>query len=428
MAFGNNSTSDDALLKNLYSDDKVTKALFMKNKFMAMLPKNEEVPGRYFVNPLVVSSGQSRSAKFSVAQSMAALSGELVVDFQVPLIENHADATVASKLIAQTQTDKGSFLRAVALIADDQLINFGNDLSVSLYRTSDGSRGQIDASTTLSGATLVLKNAKDVLNFEVGMQLDLASANTGTTVKAYGSNNHGLYVSSVNYSAGSLTVGTSPTANSAAPAGGIQDAADGIPTAAAGDYIYVTGDKSLKLNGFQDWIPFGAVASNDSFLNVNRSANQVRLAGNYLDGTAGQSLVGTLEDAINQVGEQGGELTHFFMNYKQFGLLAKELVGKVQISKTPLDDEIGFESIAIVGSTGTVVCLPDRACPSNTICGVNLDTWELLSVGKAVHVWDEDGKVWLRSPSDSGMEIRFYSFCNLMCKDPRQNINVRVNP
>ena len=425
MAFGNTSTSDDALLKELYSDEAVQKALFVENKFFSMVPKNENAPGRHYIHPIVVGAGQSRSATFSTAQSMAGLTGEQIVDFQVGLLENHADANVQSKLIAQTSSDKGAFLKAVALIADDQLINFGNDVSVSLYRTSDGNRGQIDSTTTLASSSLKISPLKEVLNFEVGMQLDLASSKTASK-RAYGSNGHGLYVTAVDYVQGILTVGTSPVAGGTAC--NITDAADGIPTAQTGDFIFVTGDKGLKLNGFQDWIPYGGVASNDSFLGVNRSSNPVRLAGNWLDGTGGQSLVATLEDAISQVGEVGGKLDTMMCNYKQFSQLAKELVGKTQITKVSVDGELGYESIEIIGATGPVRVIPDRSCPSTLIAGMNLDKWELLSVGKAVHVWDEDGKVWLRSPTDSGMEIRFYSFCNLLCKSPRDNINIKVNP
>lgn len=427
MAFGNNSVSNDTLIKELYSDENVTNALFMKNKFHALLPTNEAVPGRHYVWPIIDGTGQGRSASFTVAQSMASLTGEIMHDFFVPLQENHADANVASKLIAQSSSDKGAFLKAVKLIADDQLINFGNDLAVSEYRTASGSRGRI-ANSSLSTSVISFVVPKDVLNFMVGMQLDLAAAEVSGGVKAYGSNSHGLYVIKVDYVACTITVGTLPSSSGAAC--NITDVADGIPTAAQNDYIFVRGDRNLKLNGFQDWIPYGGPLSGDSFLSVDRTSNPALLAGLWLDGTSGQSLAATLEDAIAQVGELGGELTHFMMPFKKYASLAKELGGKgvVDLVSVPVTPTVGFEGIKVTGSTGSVVCLPDRACPANTIAGVNIDTWELLSVGKAVHVWDEDGKVWLRSPTDSGMEIRFYSFANLLCKDPKQNINVRVVP
>ena len=116
------------------------------------------------------------------------------------------------------------------------------------------------------------------------------------------------------------------------------------------------------------------------------------------------------------------------MSYGQFNALAKELGSKAQLVNVSLNAQVGYEGIKIAGATGPVICMPDRACPSNTICGMNMETWEMLSIGSAVHVWDMDGKVWLRTPSDSGMQIRFHSLVEMLCKDPRQNCNIRVTP
>jgi hypothetical protein len=125
----------------------------------------------------------------------------------------------------------------------------------------------------------------------------------------------------------------------------------------------------------------------------------------------------------------GGKLTHFIMPYGQFTALANAQGAKVQlVNVKSAEADIGFEGIEITGANGKVVCLPDRYCPSNTIAGVNINTWKLISVGKAVRTWQEDGKVWLRSYNQNGMEIRFYSLANLVCREPRANINVRVNP
>jgi hypothetical protein len=422
MALGNTSASLDSILKELYSPDAIVNTLFTKNKFMAMVPKNESSDGREYVHPINVGSGQARSATYSAVTTAEALTGELPFVFKVPLNENFANASVSSKIIAQSGSNKGAFVKAVAFIADNELVNFGNDVAISMYRTSDGNRGQIGSISTPSGGVtnsrVTMKVTKDILNFEVGMTIIAATAPSGGSLRT-----GTAYICAVDYVGGTFDVGTTPT-----PSATRVDITTQITSVQATDYLFVSGDRGLKMNGFKDWIPYGGVAVTDSFLSVNRSSSPQRLAGNWLDGTSGNSLVSTLMAGIEQVGEIGGELSHYFCPFKQFKKLADELGSKVQLVDVSVDGKFGFEGIQIVGSTGPVVVLPDRTCPADTIAGVNLDTWELLSVGKAVKVWDMDGKVWLRTPSDSGMEIRFYSFCNLLCKDPRQNINIKVTP
>lgn len=425
MAFGNNSTSANALLKEFYSDEMVENMLFKEHVLFGLVSKKEDVDGKYFDYPIVVGAGMGRSATFANAQAMAALTGEVTVNFQVPLVENFEVANIANKLIMQApKKDAGSFLDMVSLIANDQLENLGNDLAIGLYRSQAGDRGRIGASTTLASSKLTLANPRDIYNFEVGMALDLAQAQVTGGTRAYGSGNHGLYIVAIDYASGSFTVGTTPSPNGTAC--NITDATDGCPTAGLADYIYVSGDRNLKMPGLADWFP-QTVASNDSFMNVNRSMNRVRLAGQFYDGSSGQSIASTLETAMAMVASVGGKTTHFLMDHMKFAQLSLELGAKTQlVDVKSTNADVGYTGIRIAGQKGTAVCLGDLHCPSDRIYGLNMDSLELMSMGKAAHVWDEDGQVWLRSATQAGMEIRFYSYAALRCSNPRSNIAIGV--
>ncbi len=430
MAFGNdavhgtislNEGQADAILKEIYSDDGVTNEFFTDNPFFALMPKREDVTGRYFEQPVWASAGQAQSRSFGSTtsgpglQAAAALSGEAPYTFLVPKVENMAVATISSKLIAESSSSKGSFVDMVTAIADNQMQQLVNDTSVGLFRGSDISRGRVGGS--VAGTTLTFQNVADCTNFELGMFLEFAAASTGSTVRALGASNTDCHITKIDYTAGTCTVLWTGSGTQTLTANNV----------VVGDYVYRAGDKSLGFNGFQDWIPYGGPASDDSFLGVNRSAQSVRLAGNYMDGTGG-NLEEVLEKAINQVARMGGKLTHFIMPYGQYTALANSQGAKVQLVNVKSDVGIGFEGIEITGVNGRVVCLPDRYCPTDTICGVNINSWKLISVGKITRTWQYDGKVWLRSATQNGMEIRFYSLGNLVCKEPRSNINIRVNP
>lgn len=412
----------DAILKEIYSDDGVTDEFFRENPFFALMPKKEDVTGRYYEQPVWVSAGQAQSRSFAGSsagqqlQTAANNSGEAPYTFLVAKTENMAVANISTKLVRESSSSKGAFVDMVRAVADNQLQQLINDTSIGLFRGSDISRANVAGS--VAGTTLTFANPADAINFEVGMFLDFASSNTGTTVRALASNNTACQITKLDWVAGTAIVQWLGSGTQTLTANNV----------AVGDYIYRSGDKSLGFNGFTDWIPYGGVTTSDSFLTVNRSANPVRLAGSYLDGTGG-NLEEILEKGINQVARFGGKFTNFIMPYGQYTALANAQGAKVQLVNVQgKDADIGFEGIEVVGANGRVVCLPDRYCPSNLIAGVDINSWKLISVGKIVHTYQDDGKVWLRSYNQQGMEIRFYSLGNLVCREPRSNLNIRVNP
>lgn len=430
MAFGNDAVAGsivlnqgeaDAILKEYYSDEGVTNELFQDNAFLAMMPKKEDVTGRFYEQPVWASAGQAQSRTFGPSSAGpgliagSAISGESPYTFLVPKVENQAVAGISSKLIAESSSSRGAFVDMVTAIADNQLQQLTNDTALGLFRSADINRGQVGGS--VAGATLTLQNIADCTNFEEGMFLEFAPLNTGTTVRALASNNTDCHIGTVDYISGIITLVWTGSGTQTLTANNIS----------IGDYIYRAGDKGNGFNGFTDWIPYGTIPTNDDFLSVNRSVNRVRLAGSYLDGTTG-NLEEVLEKAINQVYRLGGKLTHFFMPYGAFTALANSQGSKVQLVNVKTDTGFGFKGIEVTGAKGTVTCIPERTCPSNLIAGVDIKSWKLISVGKICRTWQYDGKVWLRSPTDSGMQIRFYSLGNLVCKEPRNNINIRINP
>src|SRR5436853_7847089 len=103
MAFGNDANHGtitltqgeaDAILKEYYSDDGVTNALFRERPLLALMPKKEDVTGRFYNQPIYVSTGQAQSRTFGGSAgglsliTAAGVSGERPYDFQVPKVEN----------------------------------------------------------------------------------------------------------------------------------------------------------------------------------------------------------------------------------------------------------------------------------------------------------------------------------------------------
>lgn len=426
MASGNTLTSIDALLKYYYDDGGLVNETYMDNPLWALMTKQQSVSnvtGRSFIHPVVIATSQGRATSFALAQSRGAITGELSYDFTVPRVNNYQDATVSTETVLSTKDDRGAFTRAITLITDNCLHNLGLDQAISMYGDGTGTRGNISSGTTIASSTLSLAIAANAAYFEVGMELDLAATATGS-IRAYGTAGHGLYVIAVDRINGTLTIGTTPNPATASTCN-ISDATNGIPTAATGDFIFARGDQSAKMQGLAAWLPYGGPSS-APFLGVNRTVDPVRLAGNTLDASM-MSIEDAFIQSASNVALQGGKLTHFFVPYNKFAQLMKSQSSKVVIVEE-VNPDVSFEGVEVLTPRGKVSVIPDRNCPPNRMFGLNLDTWAFIHLGDPIQVFNYDGNTWLRQPSDDGMEIRFFSLGNLVCREPRSNIIMNVNP
>lgn len=428
MSSGNTQTTIDALLKFYYDDGALVNETYFDNPLWAMMTKRQavaNVTGRSFIHPVVYATSQGRRVNFAQAQAAGQVTGELSVDFTVPRFNNYHDASIATETVLSTRDDRGAFTRAVTLVTDDALRNLGLDQAIAMYGDGSGTRGNISTATTIASSTIQLSVADNALLFEVGMELDLATSETAT-VKAYGTAGHGLYVVGVDRINGTLSIGTTPNPATAA-ACNINDATNGIPTAAQGDYIFVRGDQGLKMTGLQAWVPYNSSSLATPFLGVTRSIDPVRLAGNWLDGTSVSVEDAMIQGATNVKKQSSMGLTHFFMGYSKFAQLLKSQSAKVMIEEQ-VNPDVSFEGVEVLTSSGRVAVIPDRNCPPDHIFGLNLGTWDYIHLGDPVQVFNYDGNTWLRQPSDDGMEIRFFSLGNLVCRQPAANINIKVQP
>lgn len=430
MSSGNTQTTIDALLKFYYDDGALVNETYFDNPLWAMMTKRQavaNVTGRSFIHPVVYATSQGRRVNFAQAQAAGQVTGELSVDFTVPRFNNYHDASVATETVLSTRDDRGAFTRAVTLITDDALRNLGLDQAISMYGDGTGLRGNVSSTTTLASNQLVLSIADSALLFEVGMELDLCAAGTQTP-RAYGSAGHGLYVIGVDRINGILSIGT--TLNPAtASACNITDSTNGIPTAAVGDGVFVRGDENAKMTGLQAWIPYNPSAGflATSFLGVNRGIDPVRLAGNWLDGSQLSVEEAMIQGATNVKKQSSMGIDHVFLGYSKYAQLLKSQSAKVVIEEQ-VNPDVSFEGVELLTSSGRVSVVPDRNCPPNRMFGLNLGSWDFIHLGDPVQVFNYDGNTWLRQPSDDGMEIRFFSLGNLVCRQPAANIVINVNP
>lgn len=411
-------TTLDGMMKQYYSDEKVMNLIYDSNPFLTMVDKDEGFVGNAMKVPVIYAGAQGVGHTFSTAQTQASNTNNGIAGFLVSTRASMYGVAVWSReLMLASATDAGAFLSEAKVAVENLLRTLGNQIATALYRSGFGDQGNIQTGSSVSGTTITLQNTEDIVNFEVGQNLVVSATQNGS-LRALGSSGNALIVTGVDRTSGILTFGFA-----------VNDGTNGIPTIAAGDYIFIQGNHTsstaLMPYGIESWVPATTPSSSDSFWGVNRSSD-TRLSGQRLNGTAGQSLEELLIEGAQIVGREGGKLSHYFMSFNTYARLLKQMQGRVILTSVETDTGIGFRGATVQTPTGEVLVIPDRTCPMNRIYGLELSSWSLASLGKFIAPVEEDGLMILRASTADNFETRYGGYMQLVCRAPGHNINIQI--
>lgn len=392
-------TTFDAALKQHYTDDMIFDMVYKDNPLMAMLSKMEQFGGRNLPIPLIYANPQGRSATFTNAQTRGAVTSSKLEDFVLTRVRDYSIATIDNETLEASKGNANAFLEAATVEIDGAINSLTRSLAVAIY--GDGT-GIIGERASLSTNTVTLARLSDVTNFEVDMELG-AVASDKTTLRTGNTT-----ITSVDRDLGTITL------TSAAAITGFVD----------GDFLFVNGDFNSKLSGLEAWIPETAPTSTP-FFGVDRTSDITRLAGRRHDGSA-QPIEEALIDGASKVAREGGKIDHYMISYEKYAELEKALGSKVQYIDLTMTAQVAFRGIIVNGPRGPIRVIPDQNCPEDVAWGLDLKTFKLYSLGKAVRVIDTDGLSMLRQANADGVEVRYGFYGNLGCRAPGYNIRVKL--
>jgi hypothetical protein len=356
---------------------------------------------------LIYGNPQGRSSSFATAQ--ANKTSTQVTDFVLTRVKDYSLASIDNETLEASKGNANAFLEAATTEIDGAINSITRSLAIALYRNGSGSIGQAQASSTTTA--LQLKQPEDVTNFEVGMRLVFSTSDIGGVLKS-GS----VEIAAIDRDSGLITTDVALSAI----AGGA-----GV---AANDFIFVQGDKDLKVKGLSAWIPEAAPTSGDNFFSVDRSKDATRLAGVRFDGSA-MPIEEAIIGGIHRVAREGGKPTHCFLNYQRWDELVKSLGSKVnyidEVVKTG-DAYVSFKGVMVHGPKGPVKVMPDQNCPNDVAYLLQLDTWKLYSLGKVPRLIDTDGLKMLRETNADAVEVRISYYAQLGCRAPGYNCRIKL--
>jgi uncharacterized protein YegJ (DUF2314 family) len=383
--------------------------VYKNNPALALLPKAEDFYGKYKPIPMIFGTPQGRSASFSQAQARSQLTYAQTASMLLTRVANYSIANISNEVLLASQNNVGAFMDAAKLEMDGAIRASTNDLATSLFKSGYGEVAQI---ADVTNKVITLANVNDIVYFEVGMELMVVNGAVVTNALRALAGSDGLIVTSIDRSLGTLTFAA---ANVTAT----------IPATTIGDWLSVRGDRQAgayttqalpKVAGFSAWIPTVAPSAGESFFGVDRSVDS-RLHGQVFNG-AGLPIEESLIELSALIGREGGAPDYAFVNFKTYAALEKALGSKIMYVDLKVAAAINFTGIKIYGANGPITVLADRSVPDKKVYMLQMDSWKLNSLGKAVRILDTDGLTWLRSQNADNLEIRIGGYLNCSCNAP----------
>lgn len=397
----------DAIIKHLYPNpDDVLIAMYENNTLFAMLKKSFDGYGKNWHLPVRIAHTAGRSHDFAKAKKNKAASA--VVEYQINVTDNYSLYSVGGRLQRQTSNSKGAFVDAFEFELDSAMDAMKRNMGYEPYANGGGAIARVGSGQATK--TITLANINDIVKFEKGQVLTVASTDGTTGTERTGT----ITVQSVDRDAGTVTA-VQPTWNDAT----------GIPTIAANDFIFTEGDFGLGIRGLEAWIPATAPTAGDNFFGLDRSQDPVRLAGSRLDlRTLGP------EEQIQKMAQvsarNGGKMSHVFFNDLDMLALILALGSRRQIANTEVEGKIGFEGVSVSTGYGKVECYSDYNATQGVGWGLELKNWELKGPGQFPFIDARDGQKILREDSADAYEGRIVAYYQMVSKKVAGSVRGRL--
>lgn len=399
----------DNALKIIYSKQAVVDETYKNRPFHGVVPKDTDFTGRFFVQDVITSLPQGRSATFANAQ--ANKSGLNINQFTIVRAYDFALASVDLWTMFASADDKGALLDALTSAINGARGSLMRSAAIAEFRDGTGDLGVVTVNATGAGGTVTVQVATDVTNYEVNQVCNFyANANftAGTATQRTGTVSKST-VTAVDRVAGIVTF-------------------DSIPTdAVTGDHIVTDGDYGTqtiagvtaftKISGLAAWLPYGGPSAT-SFMGLNRTADKVRLGG-WSSNQIGKSEDEALLNASYEIFMYGGgSPSHAFVSPNRFNNIAKLLGPQRRYEGVKATSgAIGYDALVVMGQGREIKVLADPNCPDNRGYLLTLDEWKLKTLGQMPRFLNPNSKTLLE-PTANRVEVRCGYAGNLLTKAP----------
>lgn len=413
-------SNQDAVLKEVYTTDKILEQSYGDNPWFAFVQKERQMTagGRRYIQPVEFGNPSGASADYGDAMTDNVVSQ--YTDFIIPRKRQYQRIQINHELLFSTEKKSDAFVSALKEF-DRGFKSLGEKIGRRLYRTQGGNIGQLAISST-NTTTLSFTDNASVFNFHINQVLQFSTTDgTGSLLDGGDTTT----VTAVDHEAGTVTIADNL---------GVKIA--GITTSS---FVFQRGDYNACLAGLEDWIPVDNRTTKlaASFNGVTRSTAPVYLGGVFLDGRAFGGLDEVIIKLVGKIGKYGGNTSHCLANPESLSDLELISNSKMRIIgelTTNMRSEtgdliVGFSGYKAIVGGRTVKIYPDRNCPSNRLHALQLDTWTLWHTGDLINWLGESytGNRLQPSQNEDSAEARLGSYQNLGNSAPGWNGSAQIN-
>lgn len=394
-------------LKEVWPIQEIQKQLFGGSPWAARMPKDTNMTGDPQAVAAMYGMGGGTSTNFDVAK--ATKRPTKGIKWQISPVELYSLFSVSGLAQALSEGgNKGALEDAISTEFDAKLTDFNRKFEVNFYGNGVGTLAQVSASATLASTTLLLRDPRDAIKFEVGDYVELSSDNTGVAGVRVGM----LRVESVDIAGGALVLeGNTST----------------IPGAATSDYIYLAGTYNDMFAGVGGWLPITAPSATPWF-QVDRTLDILRLGGIRVDySTSNYTIEEMLKRAISRAADYGARPKSAYINTERFTELDLTISSnRMFIEKV---DSVGleYEGFTVSGPKGPVKVFGDPLCPYDRGYVVEDETWKMMSVGSFPRIESGNGKDLRLEENADAREGRIKAYFNIVCKGPGRNLVFKIS-
>lgn len=404
-------TGLSGVIKRLWPQTKIERMFYGKCPLWGMIPKDTNAEGSPIRLAIQYARGGGRSADFTSAQTY--VQPTAFEGFDLTTVDNYQLFQITTKAIRAAKTNKGALVHALNNEIKSKLQNLKEDMCYDLYSDGSGQLGRIASGT--GTATLTMYAGTDMRRFKVGDTL-VSSANADMTSA---STNVGR-IGSINRAARTITINTGTWH------GDFDD----------DDYVAVVGDATAKLPGLPSWLPAAAPGAT-SFYGVNRTTDIETLGGRRYTASLGtdDTIVGAVMNAADELHDYGSDASALFVNTKDFTYMQRFVEDQTIYRKNAVKDtkgtpiaHVGYGTLRIETSCGTVDVYSDSYCPRGRAYLLDMSSWKAFSYGPMPGWLNEDkvGNI-LRVYNADSYEGRFGAYWVLGCEAPGHNMTIDIS-
>jgi len=384
----------DALLKDVYRGT-INELLNQETYLIDQLEKQNvndlgAFTGRRLVFPVHVSRNRGRGAltdggQLSAAGRQGYLDGIVLIKYFNQAIE------LTDMVIRQSQTDEGAFVRSMTAEMEGATTDLRKDISRMAYGTGDGVLANINGAGAAS-ATQAVDSGQYIA---VGDTVDVLTKSNGT-VKATA-----LTVTAVVFT-GTANTATQTNANITL---------SGSVTTAAGDSIYVSGNRVNESDGLRNITSTGRILHS-----IDSTANPVWDGNikNVSNATAGEDTFMQLAQTIRQ--RSGKNIDMFLTSLGVQRRLANTYASmKRWNDANAVQIDGGYSAIMVAAGNKPVPVVSDVDCPNGFAFALNKGSFAWAELAKPDWLESPDGRgsvLYLKDGSTAGSKVTVWqAFC-----------------